>query len=104
MFQSADTDETLSETLVENKAPWVEETEGASKYVVSEDMEVIDDLEEGSEGGTNDSGDFSDGDERTATPSSSGTSKSESGRVLFMLCSYVFKPGLQFLSCMSLYI
>ena len=104
MFQSADTDETLSETLVENKAPWVEETEGASKYVVSEDMEVIDDLEEGSEGGTNDSGDFSEGDERTATPSSSGTSKSESGRVLFMLCSYVFKPGLQFLSCMSLYI
>jgi len=84
MFQSAGTDETLIETLVENKAACVEEAEAASKYVVSEDMEVIDDLEEGSEGASNDSGDFSDADGGTATPSSSGTSKSESGRVLFM--------------------
>ena len=87
MFQSTVTDETLTETLVENKASCVEENEEASKYVVSDDMEVIDDLEEGSEGGSNDSGDFSDADEGTPTPSSSGTSKSESGRVLFMLCT-----------------
>ena len=90
MFQSAGTDETLTETLVENKASCIEEAEAASKYVVSEDMEVIDDLEEGSEGGSNDSVDFSDADEGTATPSSSGTSKSESGRVVFMLYSYVY--------------
>lgn len=90
MVQSAGIDETLTETPVENKAACVEETEATSKYVVSEDMEVIDDLEEGSEGGSNDSGDFSDADEGTATPSSSGTSKSESGRVLFMLY-YVHK-------------
>ena len=75
---------------MENKAACVEEAEAASKYVVSEDMEVIDDLEEGSEGGSNDSGDFSDADEGTASPSSSGTSKSESGRMLFMKY-YVYK-------------
>lgn len=92
MFQHADTDETSTETLVENKAACVEEAETATKYVVSEDMEVIDDLEEGSDGGSNDSGDFSDADEGTATPSSSGTSKSESGIVLFMLYNYVYKP------------
>lgn len=90
MVQSAGIDETLTETPVENKAACAEETEATSKYVVSEDMEVIDDLEEGSEGGSNDSGDFTDADEGTATPSSSGTSKSESGRVLFMLY-YVHK-------------
>ena len=91
MFQHAGTDETLTETLVENKAACVEDTEAASKYVVSDDMEVIDHLEEGSHGGSNVSGDISDADEGTATPSSSGTSKSDSGRVLFMLDNHVTK-------------
>ncbi|KAJ7372913.1 YTH domain-containing protein 1 [Desmophyllum pertusum] len=66
------TDGALTESSVE--------TETASKYVVGEDMEVIDDLEEGSEGGggSNNSGeeDFSEADEGSA--SSSGSSKSES--------------------------
>ena len=94
MFQHAGRDETLTETLVENKAACVEEAETASRYVVSEDMEVIDDLEEGSDGRSNDSGDFSDADEGTVTPSSSGTSKSDSGRVLFILYNPVNKPQL----------
>lgn len=97
MFQHADRDETLTETLVENKAACVEEAEAPSKYVVSEDMEVIDDLEEGSNGGSNDSEDFSDADEGTATPSSSGASKSDSGRVLFMLYNHLNTPWLQLL-------
>ena len=81
MLRAAGTDGALTESSVE--------TETASKYVVGEDMEVIDDLEEGSEGGggSNNSGeeDFSEADEGSA--SSSGSSKSESGwcRVLFVL-------------------
>lgn len=106
MVQSAGIDETLTETLVENKAVCVEETEATSKYVVSEDMEVIDDLEEGSEGGSNDSGDFSDADEGTATPSSSGTSKSESGRVLFnnyviFMCTKHGSYLILYINCME---
>ena len=79
----------MEESSSENKATSVEETENASKFAAGgkkeeeeETMEVIDDLEEGSEG-SNFSADeeFSDGDEvvGSVTPSSSASSKSESG-------------------------
>ncbi|CAH3173820.1 unnamed protein product [Porites evermanni] len=87
LVSSAD-DQPVEESSSENKATSAEETENASKFAAGgkkeeeeETMEVIDDLEEGSEG-SNFSADeeFSDGDEvvGSATPSSSASSKSES--------------------------
>lgn len=73
------------ESMSENKASATEEMDTTSKDAVGEeeDMEVIDDLEEGSEGSNASiAEDFSDGDEVTgsATPSTSASSKSESGQ------------------------
>lgn len=100
LFLSVGTDSGLTGSSVESKASLVEEAEAASKYV-GEDMEVIDDLEEGSEGGSHDSGDeFSEADEGSATPSSSASSKSESGCVELCLILLHFKP-LLFLSSLS---
>lgn len=74
---------------MENKVVCVEEVEVFSKYVVSEDMEVIDDLEEGSDGGSNDSEDFSDVDEGIVIFFLLGVLKLDLGRVLFMLYNYL---------------
>ena len=78
------TDDILEESAVESKVTATEKIEATGKDagVEDEDMEVIDDLEEGSEASMNE--EFSEGDELTgsATPSSSMSSKSESG-----LCS-----------------
>ncbi|XP_078353203.1 uncharacterized protein LOC144637982 isoform X2 [Oculina patagonica] len=77
--ETKDSDGAVTGSSVENKGALAEEAEAASKYVVGEDMEVIDDLEEGSDGGSNESGDeFSEAEEGSATPSSSASSKSES--------------------------
>ena len=74
----------MEESAVENKVTATEKIEvtGKDAGVEDEDMEVIDDLEEGSEASMEE--EFSEGDELTgsATPSSSMSSKSESG-----LCS-----------------
>lgn len=80
------TDDIMEESAVESKVTATEKIEAAGKDagVEDEDMEVIDDLEEGSEGSNASmEEEFSDGDELTgsATPSSM-SSKSESG-----LCS-----------------
>lgn len=76
------TDSVNSESLVESKVALAEDTDAVSKYEASEDMEVIDDLEEASEGagGSDDSGeeDFSEGEGGSVSPSSSASSKSES--------------------------
>ena len=75
----------LEDFSADNKAAANEETEIPSKYIAGEEeeaMEVIDDLEEGSEGSNISADeDFSEGDEATgsATPSTSASSKSESG-------------------------
>ena len=101
LTEAIGTDGVNAESVVENKVVSAEETEAASKFVASEDMEVIDDLEEGSEGGdgSNDSGeeDFSEADEGSVSPSSSGSSKSESG--LYQECSelHSLNVGLTFI-------
>lgn len=89
------TDSVNSESLVEGKMALAEDTDAVSKYEASEDMEVIDDLEEASEGagGSDDSGeeDFSEGEGGSVSPSSSGSSKSESGCyccLIFIKCQF----------------
>lgn len=89
------TDSVNSESLVESKVALAEDTDAVSKYEASEDMEVIDDLEEASEGagGSDDSGeeDFSEGEGGSVSPSSSGSSKSESGCyccLIFIKCKF----------------
>lgn len=78
------TEDVMEESVSETKVAVAKEVETTSKDggTEDEDMEVIDDLEDGSEG-TNASveEDFSEGDELTGsvTPSSSASSKSESG-------------------------
>ena len=87
---SAGEDDVVEESAAESKATTTEESETTSKYAAGEeeDMEVIDDLEEGS-GGSDISAedDFSEGDEATgsATPSTSASSKSESGLYMYRL-------------------
>lgn len=78
------TEDVMEESVSETKVAVAKEVEtpGKDAGTEDEDMEVIDDLEDGSEG-TNASveEDFSEGDELTGsvTPSSSASSKSESG-------------------------
>ena len=81
------TDDIIEESAVENKVTVPEKIEATSKDPGVEDevMQVIDDLEEGSEGSNASvEEEFSDGGDLTgsATPSSSMSSKSESGLCL----------------------
>ena len=78
------TEDMVEESVSETKVATAKEAETMSKDAGAEDedMEVIDDLEDGSEGSNASvEEDFSEGDELTgsATPSSSASSKSGSG-------------------------